>query len=661
MLPPGTIVDEKYEISSTLGAGGFGAVYEAVQVQFGRPVALKLLGEVTDAEDLARFELEARAAGALKHKNIVTIYGYGSWRAAPYMVMELVRGKSLQSILAKEQKLEPRRAIALMKQVFEGLSAAHKHGVVHRDLKPSNVMIIQESHGEAVRIIDFGLAKLMPEYGMSVQKITQMGCAVGTAHYMPPEQAQGLPVDQRADIYTAGCIAYQALTGKVPFEGEDALTVMVMHMRDRPEAVSKLILEDGTLGQSLDVFFEKCLAKRVEDRYQDAEEAVADLQALLAGSTDKLKRVSSAPFKAIGTPSGVAKGTVVVLSLIVVALAGISIWQYFRVTQLEQQQVKDQARSDILFEKWRAVHRPEVFHSEEAAALANVLEAHKKDGRLTPQQLYVAYRAGIRARNRLTAEMLYGDSGYNRLIALIDPAVEEAIALRKSPAVYYLDDPESEFNLIHGLAGLGKGGWDADILRSILLSEKVHQDPKGQLAVERAWNVLRFMDLNRHDYQQAEATGKFVLAHAAEANIKAEALCYLGDLYCFQRRFAESKAMYQQSAKYPEPECQLWALLGFARIAVGEQDYKRALKFIDQVEDKAPPIYNAQLLKAACLAALQGRTAAQRVVAENDDQPFLRTPKWDMRREDLDRTQDIFRKAGAESAWKWFDDHRPRD
>jgi serine/threonine protein kinase len=231
MLPAGTIIDEKYEMVSTLGAGGFGAVYAAVQKQFDRKVAIKMLNTTLLQEPggRARFEREAKAINTLKHKNIVGIYGYGTWRQAPYMVMELIKGRSLDNILA-DGRIEPPRAMRLIKQVLEALGCAHATGVVHRDLKPSNVMVSIDAEGvETVKIIDFGLVKLMPGYGIPGQKLTDTGYALGTCHYMAPEQAIGGSVDGRADIYAAGCIFYQMLTGALPFDAQDNVAIMYAH------------------------------------------------------------------------------------------------------------------------------------------------------------------------------------------------------------------------------------------------------------------------------------------------------------------------------------------------------------------------------------------------------------------------------------------------
>jgi serine/threonine protein kinase len=285
MIPAGTVIDEKYEILRILGTGGFGAVYQARQIQFDRLVAIKMLNTtlLQESEGATRFEREARAIDALKHKNIVSLYGYGVWQGAPYMVMELLEGKPLSALIESETKIEPQRAIVLIRQVLEALAAAHAAGIVHRDLKPSNVMVVRQSdQSDVVKIIDFGLVKLMPGYGAQGQKLTETGFALGTCQYMAPEQATGMNVDERADIYGAGCIFYQMLTGKVPFDADNNVAVMFMHINAQPEPLGK-VLTPGPLTEALSDFVNICMAKDPNGRYQTCGDAISDLAKIEKG------------------------------------------------------------------------------------------------------------------------------------------------------------------------------------------------------------------------------------------------------------------------------------------------------------------------------------------------------------------------------------------
>jgi serine/threonine protein kinase len=294
MLSEGTIIDEKYETLSALGVGGFGAVYKCTQKQLSRTVAVKTLNTtlLQETDGLARFEREARAIDKLKHKNIVGFYGYGVWQQAPYMVMELVEGTSVDKLLATEDRFDPLRALRIIRQVFDALSCAHAAGVVHRDLKPSNIMLTTDAEGkESVKLIDFGLAKLMPGYGVPGQKLTETGYALGTCHYMPPEQALGIPVDQRADIYATGCILYQMLTGKLPFDGDNNVAIMFKHINEQPQPLSQLLRPPAPV-EAMSTLLDNCMAKQLDDRYPNCQEAIEHIDAILSGHLTKVAPVA---------------------------------------------------------------------------------------------------------------------------------------------------------------------------------------------------------------------------------------------------------------------------------------------------------------------------------------------------------------------------------
>jgi serine/threonine protein kinase len=301
MLPKGTIIDGKYEIENSIGIGGFGAVYRAAQKQLDRIVAIKMLNTtlLLEAEGLPRFEREAKAIDSLKHKNIVRLYGYGTWQQAPYMVMEFIDGTSVDHILKIDESIEPPRALRIIKQVFEGLACAHAAGVVHRDLKPSNIMITEDAEGkECVKLIDFGLAKLMPGYGIPGQKLTETGFAVGTCHYMAPEQALGGVVDGRSDIYSAGCILYQMLTGRPPYDSDNNVTIMHQHLNDQPISVAKLLPAQYPVA-AIAALLENCMAKDASHRYQLCTDAIAHIDAILEGKFSKVTALSIRPMKSL--------------------------------------------------------------------------------------------------------------------------------------------------------------------------------------------------------------------------------------------------------------------------------------------------------------------------------------------------------------------------
>lgn len=282
MLAPGTLIDDKYEVVSQVGTGGFGTVYQAHQIGLDRTVAVKMFGGhgFADAQDALRFEQEAKAISLLSHRNIVAFRGYGIWQETPYMVMEFLSGKSLEAALANAQPLKVRAVIQIMLQLCDALTCAHAHGIIHRDLKPSNVLLSENvSSTSYVRVIDFGLAKLLAPDTVAQQRLTVAGTALGSCPYMSPEQCLGQEVDVRTDIYSAGCIFYYCLTGQPVFDGDNPIAIMHQHVNvpvPRLAAGSAFIEQAAALQSILD----RALCKNRDERYASAADMAADLTAL---------------------------------------------------------------------------------------------------------------------------------------------------------------------------------------------------------------------------------------------------------------------------------------------------------------------------------------------------------------------------------------------
>ena len=259
----------RYEIARELGRGAMGVVYEAVDPQIGRTIALKTIrldAVSTNAEELAqRFRNEARAAGRLSHPNIVTVYDAGEQDGVLYIAMELLEGRTLQALLAERRRLPVKQAIDITRQICAGLDFAHAKGIVHRDIKPGNMMLA--SHG-FVKITDFGIAR-------SGEAMTLTGQVLGTPHYMSPEQVMGKSLDARSDLFSVGVILYEMVTGERPFDGQSITTVMYKIVHETP--VPPLAL-DGSIHPGLSAVIEKALAKSPETRYQSGAELVAALE-----------------------------------------------------------------------------------------------------------------------------------------------------------------------------------------------------------------------------------------------------------------------------------------------------------------------------------------------------------------------------------------------
>lgn len=215
----GAVLDGRYRVEARIASGGMSTVYRALDLRLDRPVALKVMDSryAGDRQFLTRFQREARAIARLKDPGLVAIYDQGEDPARPYLVMEFVDGGTLRELLAERGPMPPHAMVAVLRPVLSGLGVAHRAGLVHRDVKPENVLIAED--GE-VKLVDFGLVRAIAEAG-----ITSTSVILGTAAYLSPEQVEGAPTGARSDVYAAGIMSFELLTGATPFTGDNALAV----------------------------------------------------------------------------------------------------------------------------------------------------------------------------------------------------------------------------------------------------------------------------------------------------------------------------------------------------------------------------------------------------------------------------------------------------
>ena len=270
MLSAGIFLQDRYEILERIGSGGMSDVYRARCHKLNRLVAIKVLKEEfsQDASFVEKFKMEAQAAARLSHPNIVNVYDVVDEGDLHYIVMELVEGITLKSYIAKKGMLGTREAIGIALQMAQGIEAAHENGIVHRDIKPQNIIISMDGK---VKVTDFGIARAASSQTMSAT-------AVGSVHYISPEQARGGYCDTRSDIYSFGVTLYEMMTGKVPFEGDNTVTVALAHLEEpmeRPSAVNP------SVPVSLEKIILKCTQKKPEYRYGSMGEVIEDLRRAL--------------------------------------------------------------------------------------------------------------------------------------------------------------------------------------------------------------------------------------------------------------------------------------------------------------------------------------------------------------------------------------------
>lgn len=280
LLAVGTVLGDRYEILSVIGSGGMGIVYKARHQLMDRLVAVKMLNQETIAEEhlLTRFQQEAKTASMLSHPNIVAVFDYGVFDNKPYLVMDYVEGRSLEDLIA-EGPVPLNRYFSLFSQAADALSHAHQKGVVHRDIKPSNIMIEQNDlDPNCVRVVDFGIAKLVRgKKDTGEQKITGGGEVLGSAPYMSPEQCMGQEIGIASDIYSLGCVMYEALSGQPPAQGKNTLDTIYKQINDEPLPL-RTVRSDLNIPQSIEAVVMKALRKDPSRRFANMYELNAALE-----------------------------------------------------------------------------------------------------------------------------------------------------------------------------------------------------------------------------------------------------------------------------------------------------------------------------------------------------------------------------------------------
>ncbi len=281
------VLGERYEIGGVLGRGGMAEVHRGRDLRLGREVAVKVLRSdlARDPSFQVRFRREAQASASLNHPAIVAVYDTGEDRtttgATPYIVMEYIEGETLRDVLRREGRLEPDRAMSLTADISAALDFSHRNGIVHRDVKPGNVMITPQG---TVKVMDFGIARAVSD---SAATMTSTAAVIGTAQYLSPEQARGEGVDARSDVYSAGCLLYELVTGAPPFTGDSPVAVAYQHVREDPRTPSSI---NPGVPPELDAILLKAMSKNPANRYQSAAEMRSDLLRAVAG-----QRVEATP------------------------------------------------------------------------------------------------------------------------------------------------------------------------------------------------------------------------------------------------------------------------------------------------------------------------------------------------------------------------------
>ncbi len=317
----------RYEVIEELGRGGMGKVYRVLDKKINEEVALKLIKPevAADRKTIERFANELKMARQISHKNVCRMYHLSEEEGIHYITMEFVSGENLKNMIRMTKQLSLGASVTIAKQICQGLSEAHRLGIVHRDLKPSNIIIDREGNA---RILDFGIAR-----SLKSKAITGLGGLIGTPEYMSPEQVETRQVDQRSDIYSLGVILFEMLTGRVPFEGDTLLSVVMKHKSEKPPDPKKI---NPQIPDDLNQIVLKCLEKDREKRYQSAEELDADLSKLeerFPAAETILPKKKPITTKELTVTIGLRKMFLPALIIIFVTVIGVILWQLLSPTE----------------------------------------------------------------------------------------------------------------------------------------------------------------------------------------------------------------------------------------------------------------------------------------------------------------------------------------
>lgn len=279
----GKVLGSRYELIEKIGSGGMATVYKARDLVLKRYVAVKVLREeyTTDNEFIKRFNIEAESAASLVHPNIVSVYDVGKEGNLYYIVMELVKGKTLKEIIVEDGRMGWKWSVKIAKQIAQALETAHKNNIIHRDIKPHNIIITEDG---TAKVTDFGIAK-----AVSNSTITAFGTTIGSVHYFSPEHARGGYTDAKSDLYSLGVVLYEMVTGRVPFDADTPVSVALKHMQEKP--IEPIVLNPA-IPQSLNNLIMKAMQKDPNQRYSSATEMIEDLDRIIKNPEIGVSRVA---------------------------------------------------------------------------------------------------------------------------------------------------------------------------------------------------------------------------------------------------------------------------------------------------------------------------------------------------------------------------------
>jgi serine/threonine protein kinase len=394
----GSVIQNRYEVEEPIGRGGMSSVYRARDMTTGQRVAFKVMHAhlLDNPSNVRRFRREAQAANKVRHPHAVQIFDVGvTPNGSPYIIMDYLDGPSLADVIAEHGKLPVERCLKIFIQACEGMSHVHEFGVLHRDLKPSNIVLVKEGDEEDyVKVVDFGIARVLAEEARSTLSKTPTGHALGSPPYMSPEQCRGLSVDKRADIYSMGCLMYESLTGRVPLEGETIVETMYKQVHELPKSLDG-VDADVRLVERLEKILFRALSKDPNNRQQSMDELKRELESISTGKASgskslalisrEMHEVKRRLFNVLGS----SKKLVISLVCVVIIVMGAGVTMYFPLYGLGAD--PSPIERDIAIEQPKSIYatKPAEFKVKEEYFRTRRKLAHQTSGEISPQGLEV--------------------------------------------------------------------------------------------------------------------------------------------------------------------------------------------------------------------------------------------------------------------------------
>ncbi|MBC7998325.1 MAG: serine/threonine protein kinase, partial [Leptolyngbya sp.] len=573
----GTIIDKRYELLSMIGQGGMSVVYKATDKKLGKFVAIKLLLPhlVSDPILFMRFQQEEKAASSLSHPNIVAIHDFGATEnQEPYIVMDYLDGTPLNDAIKMLQVLAIERSVVIFSQIADALHHAHDNNILHRDLKPSNVLLLHQGpHHDLVKIVDFGIAKLIPQDGGESLHLTKTGEVFGSPFYMSPEQCKGEKLDCRSDIYSAGCLMYEVLGGKPPVAGANLMETLYKQLSEIPKSFSSTC-PDRKIPEELEAIVFKSLHKDPSMRYQTMADLKRDLDDFLnkieAGWFTRAKfkiqllRLKVAPF--VGREK-----KLLVVTAAAVAITACSFALY---ANIYLKDVSEPPPSAAL--AW-SIKQPSAIESDHftsaASAAKRVLKSFAASSGLE-SGLYLE-------QLDLLARLFESNGHYPEALEYREQAFK---SLRKIDGANGAETLQAQLNYATTMRKSG------DLLGAIKNYEEVFQlAPVDDLARKHAVQFLAETNYSAGRYGQAAKFYEQVLSGYSPTEkssvlqlLRATTLCRLADCYRLTGEFHRAEELYEIGRNLLRANCELTdprifsatRLLGYVHYQ--QEHYKRA-------------------------------------------------------------------------------------